>query len=91
MKRMFISRNRRLSLFEAFIAILKSKISSKSVFFQKQCDGNIQRNSSMKRMFISRNRTFSLFEDFIALKYAQNELKNVISSTKMRWEYTTQF
>jgi len=42
----------------------------------------------MKRMFISQNRTFSLFEDFLALKYAQIELINVISSKRMRWEYT---
>ena len=66
-------------------------MSSKTLFLQKECAGNIQHNSSMKRMFISRNRTFSLFEDFKALIYAQNELKNVISYNRMRWEYPTQF
>jgi len=45
----------------------------------------------MKRMFISRNRTFNLFQEIIAKINAQNKLKNVISSTKMRKEYLTQF
>ena len=67
------------------------KISSKTLFLQLECARNILRNSSMKRMFISRNRTFSLFQAIIAKINAQNMLKNVISSTKMRKEYLTQF
>ena len=66
-------------------------MSSKTLFLQKECAGNIQHNSSMKRMFISQNRTFSLLEDYIALIYAQIELINVISSKRMCWEYPTQF
>ena len=91
MERMFYSRNRTFSLFQAFIALIIAQNELKSVFIQLECARNILRNSSMKRMFISRNRTFSIFQAFIALINAQNKLKNVISSTRMRQEYPTKF
>ena len=84
MKRLFISRNRTFSIFQAFIALIIAQNELKRVISFTRMRWEFRRNSRIKRMCISRKRTFSWFQAIIARINAHNKLKNVISSTRMR-------